>query len=116
MTFLLLFISIILSVLGQVFQKIGMSRVGPIRNMKVSVIKSMFVPYNLLGMACLGGSAFIWLIVLSKMDLSLAYPLLSFGYVLVTLTSKFFFREQIPWNRWIGVLIVMIGIVLVTRA
>ena len=116
MNYLLLFLSIVLSVSGQIFQKLGMSRTGPNRQMKVSLLKSILIPYNLIGMVCLGLSAFIWLIVLSKMELSLAYPLLSFGYVLVTISSKLFFKEIIPWNRWVGVLIVVFGIMLVTQA
>ena len=51
-----------------------------------------------------------YLLALSKLPLSIAYPMLSSGYVLVVLLSKIFLKEEVSLKRWLGVFIIMIGI------
>jgi len=115
MAYLLLFASIFFSTCGQIFQKLGAGKIT--QNMKSgkSLMKNIFEPYVILGILSLGLGAFTWLIVLSKMELSLAYPMLSLGYVLVTGVSKFLFKEEIPRSRWLGVIVIMIGIALISQ-
>ena len=57
-----------------------------------------------------------WFIVLSKIDLSLAFPIGSFSYLFVILASAFMLHEQVSLNRWIGTLIIIIGISLVAKS
>jgi undecaprenyl phosphate-alpha-L-ara4N flippase subunit ArnE len=57
----------------------------------------------------------VWMFVLKKYDFSLAYPLLSISYIIGLLVAYFFFHETIPLTRWIGVLIVMIGVYLIAK-
>ena len=53
-----------------------------------------------------------WLGVLQRLPLSLAYPMLSLNFVLVTLCAHWFFNERITLRHWCGVACVMTGIVL----
>ncbi len=115
MYYILLIISIALTTCGQIFQKLGAAKIKANLKMQRGLISSALNLYIFLGFLSLGLGAFLWLIVLSKMELSLAYPMLSLGYVLVTLISKFFFKEEIPRSRWIGVAIIMFGIILISR-
>jgi drug/metabolite transporter (DMT)-like permease len=57
----------------------------------------------------------IWVYVLKKYDFSLAYPLVSLSYVFGMLASYFIFHETIYWTRWVGVLIILIGVFLVVQ-
>ena len=50
--------------------------------------------------------------VLARMDVSVAYPMLSLNYLVVLIIAKFYFREEIPIHRWLGTLIILAGIVL----
>lgn len=56
----------------------------------------------------------IWSMVLSKIDLSVAVPIASFSYILVPVVSIIFLHEQITPLRWLGVLFVLTGVVLVS--
>ncbi len=56
----------------------------------------------------------LWLNVLQRMPLSLAYPMLSLNFVLVTLASRWFFGERIRLRHWSGVLSIMLGILLMS--
>lgn len=73
-------------------------------------------PLLLLGYGLSGFTALVWLIILSRLDLSYAAPMLTaIYYVLVLLTSALVLREAVtPW-RWAGTLLVVIGIALISR-
>jgi len=58
----------------------------------------------------------LWIKVLSKVELSYAYPMVSLGYVLIMIFSYFFFKENITPIRIVGVVLIMIGVVLVARS
>lgn len=56
-----------------------------------------------------------WLMVLSRIDLSVAYPLGSMNYVLVTLFAATVLGEEVGLLRWAGILSILIGILVVAR-
>ena len=57
----------------------------------------------------------VWIYVLKKYEFSLAYPLLSISYIIGLLAAQFIFHEAIPLTRWIGVVIIMIGVYFVAK-
>jgi undecaprenyl phosphate-alpha-L-ara4N flippase subunit ArnE len=61
-------------------------------------------------------SAVFWLVVLSRFDLSVAYPLVSFGYIIVVFVSMLVFKEPVTWVRWMGVAAIVFGVILVSRS
>ena len=67
------------------------------------------------GLALYGISSLVWLIVLSRLDLSYAYPLLASMYIVLPLLSMVFLKESIPPLRWLGMLVVIAGVILVSR-
>jgi len=54
----------------------------------------------------------VWLNVLQRLPLSLAYPMLSLNFVLVTLCAHWFFHERITLRHWCGVISIILGIAL----
>lgn len=65
------------------------------------------------GLVLFAVSALFWLVVLSRVPLSVAYPSVGMSYVFVVLFSRLWLHEQVPALRWVGVAIVVIGIVIV---
>lgn len=57
----------------------------------------------------------LWLIVLTRADLSYAYPLLSMGYVLIVLLSRVVFHEAVTPVRFLGTLVICVGVFLISR-
>lgn len=57
-----------------------------------------------------------WLAVLSRMEVSKAFPFLSLGFVIVLLASRYHFHEMVSTTRWIGVAAIIAGIVLLSQA
>ncbi len=62
----------------------------------------------------LGLGMLVWLNVLQRLPLSLAYPMLSFNFVLVTLAARWLFNEPTPPRHWCGVASIMLGILLMS--
>ncbi|MCD4669472.1 MAG: EamA family transporter [Actinomycetia bacterium] len=117
---LLILLSISIAVGGQLLLKIGIDRIGisdfsgmrSIADLFAGVVKSPFV---LTGLFLYFISAAIWLIVLSTVDLSFAYPFIGFTYVMVLVLSKFILKEDVNPIRWIGALIITAGVVVISR-
>ncbi len=64
----------------------------------------------LISLVLLGIGLLLWLVVLARLDVSIAYPLLSLSYVVVMIAAKLFFDEQIPLHRWVGAFLIIAGI------
>ena len=108
--------AIILTTFGQVFMKQGMIELSGFSMMSPSMLWAMFCNvWILAGILCYCVSSVAWLAALSKLELSFAYPFMSFGFVLVTFMSWIFFHERISLLRLVGVLIIVIGVVIISR-
>lgn len=79
-------------------------------------IKVVFNPFVAAGFFCYVVSVIVWLMVLSRVDVSYAYPLLSVGYIVVALAGRIFFEEALGPVRWTGILVIYVGVYLVTRS
>jgi Membrane transporters of cations and cationic drugs len=103
---------------GQLLLKYVMKGVGPLGLTQLGspariIVALLTNPLFLLAAALYALGFVIWLIVLSKMDLSLAYPILALSYFLVPLLSWLLFGEQISVLRWFGIAIICLGVVVV---
>ena len=67
-----------------------------------------------LGMYVLGAG--LWLLVLSKVDVSMAYPFVGLGFILTMLLGWFFLQEHIGLARLGGTLLIAVGVILVSRS
>ncbi len=117
---LLILLSISIAVGGQLLIKIGINRIGMVNSGSYDFLKQFFLgviksPMILTGLFLYVISAAIWLIVLSVVDLSFAYPFLGFTYVLVLVLSKFILKEDVNPLRWIGAVIITIGVIVISR-
>lgn len=78
------------------------------------VIKLIRTPRLLVSFLFSVVSLVIWLFVLSKADLNLAFSLDSMHYIFIALGSTFFLKERIGIIRWMGIVAIVCGITLVT--
>ena len=107
-TRLVTFIVVITNVLGNFSLSWGLKH-EPV------FLRALVSPYFLLGVTLL----IVWLLsrmtLLSWADLSYVLPVTSIGYVLTTFIGKYVFFETITWQRWLGTLCIIGGMVLVGR-
>ena len=119
-TFIAFILSIIASSVGNLILKTGMMKMGGITLSKQNLITEIFKvftnPFILIGLFGYVFGFFLWLRVLSTTEVSRAYPVLvSTTIILVLLGSLVFFKEQLSFLKFIGVLVIIIGIFLVFK-
>jgi drug/metabolite transporter (DMT)-like permease len=117
---LLILFSISIAVAGQIILKIGINHIGVVNFSNLDALKQLFFgviksPLVISGLFLYVISAAIWLVVLSAVDLSFAYPFIGFTYVMVLVLSKFILKEDVNPIRWAGALIVTIGVIVISR-
>ena len=112
MDLLILIIAICLSSLGQILQKSGTMQLGP-HPAPLAVVRSIVTnPRVFAGFACYAISSLFYLVALSRLPLSFAYPLISLGYVIVTILAWRVLHEHVPRGRIAGLAIIMAGVVI----
>lgn len=118
---IMIFFSISLAVGGQLLLKTGMNAIGPItgeevRNGASTIVKVAANPQVVIGLMLYFVSAAVWLVVLSRVDLSFAYPLLGSSYIVVLIASRFLFNEPVTMVRLSGTLLISLGVILISRS
>ena len=78
-----------------------------------SILRVLFIPNIVFGLFLYFIALLIYLCSLTKLELSLAYPLLSFSFIFVTIFSVFLLKEKITIKRALGILLIILGVVLV---
>jgi multidrug transporter EmrE-like cation transporter len=107
----LLLMAILIGVVGQLLLKHGMSRQPGFRLGDIALLAHN-VPV-MSGFCCYALSTVLYLSVLARLELSLAYPTVSLGYVLVIIMSRVVFKEPVSPMRWLAAGIICCGVVLV---
>lgn len=116
-TFLLVLFSVSLNAMAQVVLRKAMT-VAPLPPASDVMALSFALVGNLwlwAGMACYAASIGLWLVVLSRVEVSAAYPMLSIGYVIAAVMGFFFLGESVGVERIAGIALIGAGVMLVAR-
>lgn len=112
--FLVLLLAIFMTTAGEMLTKAGLNRVGEF-SFRWEVIWRTFTNWMvLLGFALILGAAILWLVVISRVNLSLAYPILALGYVVTVIASWLLLSEPLTWQKLVGSLVICAGVALVS--
>src|SRR5689334_21180661 len=117
----LILLSVTITAFAQLMLKAGMTgpgvqraiASGPSMRMLLAIVLD---PLVIGGLAIYFFAAGLWLLVLSKVEVSLAYPFLAIGFVLVALFGRLFFHETLSLARIAGTLLICGGVALVARS
>ena len=113
--YFLLALIVIGSTLGDVYVAKGMKQIGEISvDRWRDLLFAPLNPYVALGVALLAMFYFSYLASLSWADLSYIMPATTFGYVLTALLAHFMLGEKIPLTRWIGIIMITLGVGFIT--
>lgn len=117
-TIAVLLTAITLATAGQLLLKAGMADVGVVESVSLAtlgeVIREIATTWKLLaGLAAFALSSLFWLVALSRVPLSTAYPVVSFSYLLILGFSYLVLGERPTLTVWSGALLIMAGISLI---
>jgi drug/metabolite transporter (DMT)-like permease len=103
---------------GQTSIKYGLNVIGGVSLSEgiIGFLRLFQTPWVIVGFALYGLSSIIWLDVLSKLDFSLAFPMVGLTYVFTLLIGRFFFGEIVGWERVLGVALILSGIFFLARS
>ena len=111
----LLLISVLAGVFGQFFLKLGASKLGKVEldNALNHILSIVLTPELLIGLTCYGLGAIVYILLLTRVNLSIAAPAISLSYIFSVLLGHFWFRESIASAQLIGLAAISIGVILV---
>jgi multidrug transporter EmrE-like cation transporter len=116
----LLMLGVLLNAGAQLLLKAGTNAVGHFEFTSANLVpvglKLAFEPHILGGVACYVVSLVVWIMGLSRVPVSVAYPLLSVGYVLNALAAWYLFGESLTMQKLVGIGFIIAGVFLVTRS
>lgn len=117
--FPLILLGVLLNAGAQLLLKEGMRRVGHFSFAWSSVLpvglKVAADPFVLAGLACYVVSVVVWLLVLSRVPVTFAYPMLSIGYIVNAIGARMLFGEALSTGRITGILVIIAGVFLVAQ-
>lgn len=107
-----------LTVVGEVLLKLGMNavtaQVGAF-SLDPRILWATFTDWRvILGFALVFGGALFWLGVISRVNLSFAYPLLALNYVIILIPARYFLNEAVTPTKVLGAVIVVVGVIVIT--
>lgn len=119
-TFAFIISGVLLNACAQLLLKAGTNAIGGAIHLTASNWLQTFLQVVtqwpiLGGLACYGVSLVVWIIGLSRTDVTIAYPMLSLGYVVSALGAWLFLGEVISPQRLLAIAVIMVGVILLAR-
>ncbi len=112
-------LTILFTVIGQLLVKSATSQFATFPKTAREIIPYLITAFTniklLAGLLSAVIASIMWMTALSMIDISSAYPFMGLAIVLVLALSPLVFREAVPWTRWLGVIIVCIGLWIASR-
>ena len=116
----LIFTGVLLNAAAQLLLKAGTNAVGQFeysaQNILPVSMKLAFEPHIAGGLACYVVSLIVWIMGLSRVEVSIAYPMLSIGYVLNAVAAWYLFGESLTAQKLVGIAFIVAGVFLVARS
>ena len=121
LSFALVLTGVVLNALAQSLLKAGTNRLG--HQIEFSLAQAWPTTLRvlgewpfLLGFACYGVSLVVWIMALSRVPVTIAYPMLSIGYVINALIARYWLGETRGLEGWLGIALIGVGVALIARS
>ena len=119
-SFALIFTGVLLNAAAQIMLKAGANRVGPLEieaGALAGAARELAFSLPIAGgIACYVVSVVVWIVALTRVEVSLAYPMLSIGYVINAIAAWMLFGEQLTPLRLTGILVIILGVYLLAAS
>lgn len=119
-SFALVLTGVLLNAAAQLLLKAGVRDIGVIKLSAATIfqagLKLAFEPHILGGLTCYVISVVVWILALSRVQVSIAYPMLSLGYVVTAFIAWAFMGETVNVMRMTGIAVIIVGVFLVARS
>jgi multidrug transporter EmrE-like cation transporter len=118
-SFGLILTGVLLNAAAQLLLKAGTNAVGHFEFTAANIVpvgtRLALEPHILGGLACYVVSVVVWILGLSRVEVSIAYPMLSIGYIVNALAAWVLFGESLTAQKLVGIGFIIVGVFLVSR-
>ena len=118
--FLLIVLNDLIDTVAQVFMKKGLVQTGidsvNLGNIAEFAAKNASSAFLWLGIFVFALNFFVWIVILYKVDLSIAMPVGSFSYIFIPVCAILFLHEDVSLVRWAGIICIVLGIHFVAQS
>jgi multidrug transporter EmrE-like cation transporter len=120
LSFALVLGGVLLNAAAQLLLKAGTNAVGQFEFSAANAVpvgmRLALEPHILGGIACYVVSVVVWILALSRVEVSIAYPMLSIGYVVNAIAAYYLFGEAVTATRLLGIAVIVLGVFIVARS
>ncbi|HTH93757.1 MAG TPA: SMR family transporter [Rhodocyclaceae bacterium] len=119
-SFALILTGVLLNAAAQLCLKAGTTAIGQfsftLENLIPIGMRIAFQPWIIGGLSCYVVSVVVWILALSRVPVSVAYPMLSIGYIVNAFIAHFWFGEALATQKLLGIGFIIVGVVMVARS
>lgn len=120
LTFFIILAGVLLNAAAQLLLKAGTTSLGqmfpPEEKILSEFFRILFHPFVISGLACYIISVSLWIAALSKVPVSIAYPMLSIGYIVNAIAAYYLLGEGLTLQKLIGIGVISVGVFLVAKS
>ena len=117
--FILILLTVFFNTAAKLALKAGMLQIGHFsftwENLIPITLKIIASPWIIFGIIIYAGSIGVWLMVLSRIPVSIAYPISSLGYVTSAIAAYYLWGENLTLIRIAGIIVILVGVYMVAR-
>lgn len=119
-SFSLILTGVLLNAAAQLLLKTGTTRVGTFEFSAANIVPMGWQlatqPGIIAGLGCYVISVVVWIMALSRVEVSVAYPMLSIGYIVNAFAAYYLFGEALTTQKLLGIGFIVVGVWLVARS
>jgi multidrug transporter EmrE-like cation transporter len=120
LNFSLIFIGVMLNAAAQILMKAGTNAIGHFEFSLANVIPvgwKLATEWHIVtALFCYGVSVVVWILALSRVPVSIAFPMLSMAYVVNAVAAKYLLGEDFNLTKLVGMGVIIIGVIIISRA
>ena len=119
-SFGLIFTGVMLNAAAQILMKAGTNVIGhfefSVENILPIGLKLATEWHIVVALGCYALSVIIWILALSRVPVSIAFPLLSMAYIVTAVAAWYLLGEALSLTKVAGIIVIILGVIIISRA
>lgn len=119
-SFGLIFTGVMLNAAAQILMKSGTNAIGQFQfsasNILPIGLKLATEWHIIVALCCYGFSVVVWILALSRVPVSIAFPMLSMAYIVTAVAAWYLLGETLSMTKLVGIGIIILGVIIISRA
>ena len=120
LSFSLIFAGVMLNAAAQILMKAGTNVIGHFEFSAANVVPigwKLATEWHIItALFCYGISVVVWILALSRVPVSIAFPMLSMAYVVNAVAAKYLLGEDFSVTKLVGMGVIILGVIIISRA